>query len=249
MSNPQAEETRGGLEMRTGEVRVWWVALEVSAERVELLERKLSVDERERAARFAFARDRRRFVVAHAALRTVLAACLGRPGVELAFASAAGGKPLLAAASDRWLRFNLSHSHEAALIACARETEIGVDLEWQREDVAIDDVAASTFSPAELREWRALSPKERRAGFFHGWVRKEAYVKALGAGLSHPTTRYTVCLAPDGPAALLADELLPDAATGWSMVALNVPAGYAAALVVAGSAPVVRFANLNGCDL
>ncbi|MBM3854236.1 MAG: 4'-phosphopantetheinyl transferase superfamily protein [Verrucomicrobia bacterium] len=249
MNSSTAEAAWSDVGVAAGEVRLWWVALEVAPEMVERLERNLADDERARAARFVFARDRRRYVVAHAALRHVLARCLGRPAAELTFAVGANGKPSLAAAADRWLCFNLSHSHEAALIACAREREVGVDLEWQREDVALEEMAASTFSTAELQEWQALPMVGRRAGFFHGWVRKEAYVKALGAGLSHPTGRYTVRLAPEGSAALLADELQPEAVTQWSILALSVPAGYAAAVAVAGPVPAVKLTELKAGDL
>jgi 4'-phosphopantetheinyl transferase len=222
-----------------GEVHVWLVDLAPPEAEVARQERMLAAPERERAARFLFPADRRRFIVAHAALREVGAAYLATPAESLAFAPGSRGKPALAAPSERWLCFNLSHSHEAAMIACARDREVGADLEAVRENVDCADIVARFFSPDERREWAALPAAVRREAFFRGWTCKEAYVKALGEGLSHPPEAYSVRLDPGKPAGLIEDRLRPGAERGWTLRAVAAPPGYFAAVAFAGEDALV----------
>ncbi len=227
-------------ELAANEVQVWRVPLAEPTDRIALRLEPLSLEERARADRFLRPADRRRFVMAHVALREILGAYLGQDPARLAFVAGSHGKPALAAGSGSWLRFNLSHSHEMALIACARECEVGADIEWMRDDVECAEIVERFFSPAERSEWRALPPLVRREAFFHGWARKEAYVKALGEGLAHPSEAYTVRLAAGQPAALLGDTARPGAESAWSLASVAVPAGYAAAVASAGPpVPVV----------
>jgi 4'-phosphopantetheinyl transferase len=220
------------------EVHVWAVGLSAPPEALVRGEAELSPDERERAARFVFPEDRRRFILAHVALRRVLGAYLGRPAGRLAFSAGARGKPSLKEESDAWLRFNLSHSRETALIACARGRDVGVDIEWMRDDVGQGEIVERFFSDEERREWAALPAARRREAFFRGWARKEAYVKALGEGLAHPPDAYSVRLDPAAGDALLGDRLRPGAASAWTLRSVEeVPPGYVAAVAVAGANP------------
>jgi 4'-phosphopantetheinyl transferase len=213
----------------SGELHVWFVDLTPAASPFEEGERLLSAEERSRADRFVFPRDRRRYVTAHVALREVLGRYLGRSGGDIRFTAGPQGKPSVESVSDKWLRFNLAHSHEGALIACARGIEVGIDIEWIRENVDADMIVASSFSADERAEWATTNPEERESAFFAGWVRKEAYVKALGEGLSHLTSAYTVRLAPAGQPALLNDVLRPATESLWWLHNVEVPAGYVAA--------------------
>jgi 4'-phosphopantetheinyl transferase len=222
-----------------GDLHVWFVDLNPAAPLAEEKERLLSAEELSRAARFVFPRDRRRYVGAHVALREILGSYLEKSGVEVRLIAGPHGKPSLDAPGDSWLQFNLAHSHEGALIACARGLEVGIDLEWIRENVDADLIVASSFSADERAEWAVLSAAERHTAFFAGWVRKEAYVKALGVGLSHPASSYTVRLASAGPPALLGDVLQPGAETLWCLYGIDVPAGYIAAAATPGRLRVV----------
>ena len=84
------------------------------------------------------------------------------------------------AAND--LRFNLSHSHDLAMYAFALARDVGVDIEMIRADAANDRIAENFFSPTEVAMLRALPHERQVEGFFNCWTRKEAYVKARGAG-------------------------------------------------------------------
>jgi len=159
--------------------------------------KSLVPDERQRAERFRFERDRRRFIVAHGVLRDILGRYLKCSPAQVSFSYNQYGKPALAQESEAiGLRFNMSHSHEVALYALTRAREVGVDVELLREDFASLEIAERFFSRSEVALLNSLAPELRTDGFFNCWTRKEAYIKALGEGLSHPLDRFAVSLAP-----------------------------------------------------
>jgi len=171
-------------------------ALDVDA---GLLAGLLSADERERAGRFAFERDRRRYIVARARLRQLLGERLGAAPESLRFVYQAHGKPALARClGQRDLRFNVSHCGEVAAYAFTEGREVGVDIEEVRELPDADELALRFFAPDERAAYLCLPLRERLRGFFNCWTRKEAFVKALGAGLSQPLDAYDVSRAPGG---------------------------------------------------
>jgi len=225
-------EPHGVMTLATGAVHVWKIDLDVLADAHERLWTFLSDGERERARRFHLARDGTRFVVAHAAVRLILARYLPEtPAASLLFSAGPFGKPELGGPAAGQLQFNISHSGAVGLCAVAR-TPVGVDVERIREDLAFDDIAASHFSPDENVALRGLPPEQRVAAFFSGWTRKEAYIKAHGDGLALPLTSFDVALAPDQPAALVATRPDPGEARRWSLSSLEVGPGYAAAVAV-----------------
>ena len=121
----------GGRSPSPGTVDVWSASLEPPAPLDAHLPGYLSPDERERAERFVFARDRDRFVAGRAFLRLLLAQYLGCEPRALRFRYGPHGKPALAdERSD--LRFNLAHSGTLAVCALARGSELGVDVERLR---------------------------------------------------------------------------------------------------------------------
>jgi 4'-phosphopantetheinyl transferase len=193
----------------------------------------LSDAERERAGRFAFRRDARRFIVARARLRQLLAARSGVPAESVALTYGAHGKPALAdPGNDRGLRFNLSHRDELAVFAFSFGREVGIDIEALRELPDADDLAARFFSPREHEAYQALDRGERTVGFFNCWTRKEAFVKALGEGLSHPLDSFDVSLTPGEPAELLRVAPTPPDGRRWRLQGFAPAPGYVAAVAI-----------------
>jgi 4'-phosphopantetheinyl transferase len=193
----------------------------------------LSQAERERASRFAFARDRRRFVVARARLRRLIAARLQMRPEDVEITCGAHGKPMLGPGCDGSnLRFNLSHSGDVALFAICEGRDLGVDVERIRPLSDADDIASRFFSRREYAAYRALPPCDKVAGFFNCWTRKEAFLKAIGSGLDYPLDRFDVSLAPGEPARLFRVEDRYGRSCGWTLHALQPATGIAAALVV-----------------
>jgi 4'-phosphopantetheinyl transferase len=223
------------MQLTDGEIHVWSYALDRAPEEIARLVAVLSDGERARAASFHFPRDRARFEVARTRLRQLLAGYLDCGPAELVFGTGAHGKPTLEQPAAGNLRFNLSHSYGQALLAVARGCELGIDLEQIRSDVDFEGIVDSHFSTREKAAWTALPIPQQTEGFFHGWVRKEAYVKARGEGLMRDGARYSVSVAPAGPAALLEDTLAPGAEGHWCIDPVPAPAGFAAAVAYSGA--------------
>lgn len=233
-------EPHGAMTLSHGEVHVWRASLEQPPGVAARLRLTLSEDERERAARFHFERDRVRFVIARAALRAVLGRYLDVPPGSLRFSYGAHGKPLLspefvAESAEGGLEFNVSHSHTLALVAVARGRALGVDIERLRADAAERQIAERFFSAQEVAALCALPDAQQPRAFFDCWTRKEAYIKARGEGLSFPLDEFDVSLQPDAPAVLLGVRGDVREAARWSLRALDVEPGYAAALAVEGN--------------
>jgi 4'-phosphopantetheinyl transferase len=143
----------------------------------------LSAMERDRAARFAFERDRREYTISHGATRMVLARYCGIAPSELAFERGGHGKPRLVQRFTDF-RFNLSHTEGLALIAVTRGRDVGVDVERVDESIAFEEIAEHYFDPRELWKVRVAPAAEKAVRFFEVWTQKEARLKASGRGLA-----------------------------------------------------------------
>ncbi len=217
------------------EVHVWRVALNIKESRIQSLRRTLTADERARAERFHFQKDRDQFTVARGALRVILGRYLDVEPSRLRFSYSPYGKPSLSRESGAGdLSFNLSHAGEMALYAVTRGREIGIDVERIRTDFASEQIAERFFSPREVAVLRALSGKMQPQAFFNCWTRKEAYIKARGEGLSLPLDQFDVSLVPGQMAALLSTSGDPQEAFRWSLREVAPAAGYVAAFAVEG---------------
>jgi 4'-phosphopantetheinyl transferase len=191
----------------------------------------LSDAERQRASCFAFDRDRRRFIVARARLRQLLAVRLGVRPESVEFVYGAHGKPALARRfADSDLCFNVSHCDDLAAYALSYGRTVGIDIEAIRVIGNADDIAARYFSCRENATYCSLDPRDRLLGFFNCWTRKEAFLKALGDGLSMPLDHFDVSLAPGEPAKILRVENTPGDDFGWSLDSFVPAPGYVAAI-------------------
>lgn len=215
------------------EVHVWRVALD-RPQLLAGLSPILAPAERERAARYHFQKDRLHYIVARGVLRTLLSGYLKVRPEALSFGYSAYGKPFLTSPPGGDLRFNVSHSHGLALLAFARERDLGIDLEYMRPEVAGEELAERFFSASEVASLRRLPAGVQTEAFFNCWTRKEAYIKARGEGLSLPLDQFDVSLVPGEPAALLGTRVDADEASRWSMIELAPGAGFKAALVIEG---------------
>ena len=225
-----------------GAIEVWQLSLEILPHRQTALARLLSPDERERAARFRFEADRRRYITARGTLRLLLGRCLNRAPGALEFRYGAHGKPALSpAASASPLFFNLSHTADLALCAITRLAPVGIDLERRRPDLGVEELIALVCAPAEAAALAALPPPLRRERFYRYWTRKEAYCKARGDGLTQELTRLDVSLPPQPVTDWfhLRRAGAPD--TGIALQDLEIAPDYAAALAIEGPpAPITR---------
>jgi 4'-phosphopantetheinyl transferase len=217
------------------EVHVWRASLDQSAAAVESLASFLSTDERERAARFKFERDRIHYIAGRGILRELLGAYVGSPGSKLEFDYGAREKPALRTKPETC--FNLAHTRRLALYAFARDREVGVDLEEIRQAIAADEIASRHFSPRELAAWQSMPDSVRTKEFFYYWTCKEAYAKATGLGLAMPLESFEVCLNESGEGRIVSGEI--DA--GWQVLTFLVAESHPAALVYRGEPCTVCF--------
>jgi 4'-phosphopantetheinyl transferase len=208
------------------DVHLWLAAVPDCLPQLSRLRDLLTPEERERAARFHFERDRDRYAIARAILRDLLASYLGT--AQFAFATNSHGKPFLEPPHQS-LEFNVSHSGDLVLFGFTRAGEIGVDVERIRPDFATLEIANRFFAPDEAKVLAALSESERTAAFFNCWTRKEAYIKARGVGLSLGLNTFAVTLRPNEPAALVRVDADSDAPKRWTLLDLAVSDDYRAA--------------------
>lgn len=217
------------------EVHVWRMILKTPDVCATQWQKTLSQDERDRADRFKFELDRKRYVVGRGALRLLLARILDVPVEQLRFEYAASGKPALAAGHRLPLNFNVSHSGDLILVAVAIGRALGIDVERIRTDLATERIAAQYFSTVECEVLASLAVHARREAFFACWTRKEAYVKARGDGLLLPLDQFDVAFRPGEVPRLLATRDDPAEAMRWTLRDLQPGRDYAAALAVEGS--------------
>jgi 4'-phosphopantetheinyl transferase len=235
------------LRLPDDEAHIWQMPLEQPPDRVAALARLLSPDETDRAARFHFERDRRRFIVSHAGLRQILRRYLACAPDRLRFDLGAQGKPYLAGQlADSGVQFNLSHSHELAVLAVTRRRAVGIDVEYVHPPSDMLALAARFFSAAEHAALLSLPDDQRLTGFFNCWTRKEAYLKAIGTGMSGGLSHFQVTLRPDeAPRFLIIDGSLAHAAR-WSLITLEPAPGYIAATAVSCLADGIPAAEIHG---
>lgn len=190
----------------------------------------LDEEERSRADRITFERDRRRFIVSHSALRLILGRQLGMRPELVRFETGARGKPRLADAPGD-VRFNMSHSGELAVFAIALGREVGIDIEEHR---SIDVVALAEYalSSNECAQLKRLPQEERREAFYRCWTRKESFIKARGDGVWFPLDGFDVSLELGAEQLLLACPASPADMCRWIVVDLPTHVGYSAALTI-----------------
>jgi 4'-phosphopantetheinyl transferase len=200
---------------------------EVSAALWQLLSR----DEQERARKFRYAQHRQHYIVARASLRRLLAERLRIAPRAVEFVETKYGKPRLASMhGPANVEFNLSHSGNIALYAFTRGCAVGVDVELIREVSDADGLAERFFSASETALLRALPVDRRSLAFLACWTRKEAFIKALGLGLSCPLDAFDVTIDPDAPARITRIEEGIDTVANWKMQGFTPYRGYIAAV-------------------
>jgi 4'-phosphopantetheinyl transferase len=228
------------LTLGADDVHVWRTTLHVPEPDIVQFHATLSPDERERADRYRFLRDQRRFIVARGWLRAILGTYLSLDASKIRFCYNPHGKPELDMAQEGTpslhdpLQFNMAHSEDLAILAVSRERRVGIDVEQIRSGFGDGTIAESFFTPCEVAALRALPRLERENAFFACWTRKEAYLKARGEGLIMPLDTFEVSLLPGDDPALLRTSADPAETARWTLCELDVGPGYSASLAVEG---------------
>jgi 4'-phosphopantetheinyl transferase len=224
------------------DVEIWQVNVGAMGLHLEKLKDILNPEERKRAERYHFQKDRDEFVAGRGALRILLGRYCGREPREIPLSLSNEGKPLLPSeyhSSD--LRFNLSHSRGIVLIALTRGREVGVDVERMRADYPAEKIAGRFFSSGEKTTLEKFPPDLKEEAFFTYWTAKEAFLKARGEGLLLPLDRFELLWTPGETEIRLVKAEGMEDLSAWRLMRLPDPApGYVATLAVEGREGEIR---------
>src|SRR3984957_15367111 len=232
-------------------VHLWIVRLEAGEDNFARSLAVLSPEETARAERFHFDRHRRAFILGRAGLRFLLASYLDMDAAAVQFVYGPQGKPALAPMLKNdpcLLRFNASHSGDLAAYAFTTGWEIGVDVERYRALPDLENIARRFFSSEEPNELLELSLTERTPGFFNCWTRKEAYIKAMGGGLSIPLDSFRVTLVPGAAARMVSLDGSNHAAGHWTLHDFTPAPDYAGAIAYPDDPRSIQTGSLMSVD-
>ena len=195
---------------------------------MERMTQLLSRQEIDRAGRFHFPHHRKHFIAARSVLRFLLSRLSGIDPHRIKFAYTQHEKPYL---PESRLNFNISHTDNLALMAFSLDRRVGVDIEHIRSTIDETQIARRFFARSEFEEYLAVPQARRMQAFYNAWTRKEAYIKAIGDGLTFPLHDFRVSLKPEEPAQLIAVRSDPEEAARWKLVAVDPGSGMTGALM------------------
>ena len=221
-------------QMAQDEIHVFFCDLSQLTVHVNAADKLLSEGERARANSFRAPADTRRFTLARAALKRILSGYLHIESSHVKLQFGTYGKPCLP--DPETIHFNLSHSGESAMIAVANGTDVGIDVESIRNADYFDTLVATCFSSEERRAYTALEPWRRKEAFYACWTRKEAYVKAMGMGLTIPLRNVETFFPP-----LSCEEFQPAKKGEWFLSDLKTGEGMAAAISAKGGKKSIAY--------
>lgn len=245
-ASEQNQTSSPAIHLAGDEVHVWSAVLEQSHQVVANFSLLLSPDEKARAARFYFERDRARFIVGRGLLRKMLGDYLGIDPAWVEFNYGPYGKPALKVGDvNHVLQFNLAHSKDMALFAFCWNCELGIDLEHIRPMTNEDDFAEQIFSSSESALIAALTGEQKRQAFFKIWTCKEAFFKASGDGLTKPIDQAEIALELGDTARLVSIAGDQTQAAGWRLKTFQPDANYQAALAFRGDDYRILFQQVD----
>jgi 4'-phosphopantetheinyl transferase len=225
-------DIRAGLSI--GDIHVWTARLFDDDRTTAGLQPILDQEERARAAKLSFERDRTRFIQTHGIVRRILASYGDADAAALVFARNRFGKPYLESwANGPNLQFSVSHSGDYCLLAVRRDHPIGIDVEKVRDLPQAIDIAQTYFAPRERRALAALRGTARQEGFFVLWTHKEAAVKGLGISLAANLGRAEFDFDRAGGLRFVGWDGDQSVAQSWSILRLDPAPGYVAAVASA----------------
>lgn len=233
--------------LKQDEVHLWCVNLSLLGNRnLQQLSGYLSKEEFLRTERYYFDKDKRLFVFRSGLLRRFLGSYLHVSPSKVQIGYNGNGKPFLNDHhGEDTIQFSLSHSKGVVLYGFSRKGRIGVDVELIQPMTDMDDVVEGFFSKNEKIEYKGLSIEHRMEGFYNCWTRKEAFLKALGDGLSRGLDTFDVSLTPGEPAVLKRVGWAPTEVQRWMLQSITTIPGYAAAIAVEGNDWSLKYTQLT----
>lgn len=230
------------LPLGPAEIHLWLAPYDgIDDERLHAAYRKLlNAAEREQEPRFYFARDRRRYLVTRALVRTVLSRYAAIAPEDWVFSANEYGRPEIAnpQVRDAGFTFNISHTHSLIVLGVTRQRALGVDVENVVAREAAIDVANRYFAPPEVAALHAAPRQEQQYRFFEYWTFKESYIKARGMGLSLPLDRFSFHYRDDRAVDIAIDPVLGDDPGRWQFWQFQPAPEYLVAICAERTGPV-----------
>jgi 4'-phosphopantetheinyl transferase len=225
-------DERALLPLTAAEIHLWLAFYDqIGDEQLHAAYRGLlNPEELAREPRFYFARDRRRYLVTRALVRSVLSRYLRMHPAEWRFRENAYGRPEIANPQAGDLAFNISHTHSLIVLGVTRGRALGVDVEnFGAREVSLD-IADRYFAPEEVAALAAVPPERQQYSFFEYWTFKESYIKARGMGLSLPLDKFAFHYGDERAVGIAIDPELADDAARWQFWQFRPAANYLLAI-------------------
>lgn len=226
--------------LQNHEVHIWCADLNSHDISFEQMLKPLNHEEKERAARYVRDEDRLHFIAARSILRDILSRYCDCDPINIEFEYNTKGKPFLSKEQSHLnIHFNLSHSNDLALYAISKMENVGIDIEYTKRNIHPLEIAERFFSKDEILLLSHLPIAEQLNGFYKIWTRKEAYVKAIGEGITHPLDQFSVDLLNHK------SKIKFDSASGtmsdWYIYDILLHHHYTAALALSYDNPVIHY--------
>ena len=219
------------LSLSSDFIDIWQTRLDLSVRDIEYYADMLCAEEKQRVDKFKFSKKRHEYIITRGLLRRVLAQTLDTDPHSLQFEYAEHGKPYL---TERWqdktVSFNVTHSGNKALVAVTLERNIGVDIELIRTEVEFDKLSNRFFSADESSSLETYKKQDLSKAFYACWTGKEAYVKALGDGISFGLSEFSVSVDPEEEQVTLVTHWDTDEASRWTIINLDTGKDYIGAI-------------------
>jgi 4'-phosphopantetheinyl transferase len=223
-------------------VHVWRACFQSNSLSKRNFVESLSGEEIERAQRYIYESDRVRYIFAHGILRSILSFYVGCAPCQLVFEKTPNGKPyIIEQGFKNNIQFNMSHSEDLTLIAVTRGDAVGIDVEYMRRVSDALQLVDSVFSVVEQNFLNSLPPADFDEGFFACWTSKEAYVKGIGKGISHPLDKFSILFSNLGLEGSIKVHDESVSANCWEIIRFSPGPGYSAALAKEKSRNKLRY--------
>ena len=223
-------------------VHVYYTDLTKAYNCLQRFYKMLSDDEKDRAGKYHFEKDRNNYLVSRGLLRLILSKYLSIKAQEIIFEYNKYGKPYL---KNNNLSFNIAHSSSTFIMTVTKEYDIGIDIEFMRDDLEIINMANNFFSEYEIKELLSLDQTNRLEGFYNCWTRKEAFIKAVGKGLSIPLDSFDVELDPEKLVKILDIRFNSYPIEEWQIIDLSLIPNFKCAVAVKNNNVVLETYKLE----
>jgi 4'-phosphopantetheinyl transferase len=225
------------------EIHIYQTNLDKSPAEINNFKKLMSVDELQKAARFKFDIDRNNYITGRGFLRTILSQYLNTSPEDIMFSYAEKGKPYV---KDIEIKFNLSHSKNYAVYAIALNTEVGIDIEYLKNIPDAYDISERFFSEEEREELKKMNEDRISLAFLNCWTRKEAFIKAVGEGLSYPLADFSVSISPGSEPGILWIKKNINEVKEWTLYNIKTDQSYISSVAVKSTGKKIVYRDING---